>query len=105
MLESFDSYGAAQDLTHGQRVASNVRMRYAIHPNDPVSARFDCAWVFNFGRDGEGDQEDWGVRIETDSSMHCDTENFTLWRGIKAYEGEEVVLTREWTEVIPRGCL
>lgn len=105
VLESFDSYGAAQDLTHGQRVSSNVRMRYAIHPDDPATARFDCNWVFNFARDGEAEQDDWGVRIETDSWMTGDRETFTLWRGIKAYEGDEVVLTREWSETVPRGCL
>jgi hypothetical protein len=104
VLESYDSYGAARDLSHGQQVSSNVRMRYAIHPDDPASARFDCAWVFAFGRETDGDAPDWNLRIETDSAMWCDTETFTLWREIKAFEGEDLILTRDWKEVIPRGC-
>lgn len=104
VLESYDSYGAARDLSHGQQVSSNVRMRYVIHPDDPASARFDCAWVFAFGRETDGDAPDWNLRIETDSAMWCDTETFTLWREIKAFEGEDLILTRDWKEVIPRGC-
>ena len=98
VLESFDSYGAARNASHGQLVGSNVRMRYAIPPDDPATARFDCNWVFEFARD------DWAVRIETDSRMTCDRATFYLWRGVKASEGEGLVLARGWQEEIPRGC-
>nr|WP_254868593.1 CocE/NonD family hydrolase [Phaeobacter sp. HF9A] len=101
VLETYDSYGDARNASHGQRVSSNVRMRYAIHPVDPATARFDCNWVFNFSRE----ESDWAVRIETDSRMTCDRENFYLWRRVVAKEGEEVVLSREWQEEIPRGVL
>lgn len=101
MLETFDDYGKTRDPYHGLAVGSDVRMRYAIHPDDPASARFDTWWNFTFERDG------WNVAIDTECSMHADAENFYLFRKLRATEGadETEVLTREWSETIPRGLL
>lgn len=99
--ETFDDYGASRDPYHGLEVGSHVMTRYTIHPDDPTNARFDSHWAFTFQRDG------WCVEIETDNSMTCDAENFYLHRNLRAVEGvaKTEVMTKEWSQTIPRGLL
>ncbi|NOD64895.1 CocE/NonD family hydrolase [Ruegeria sp. HKCCD6109] len=99
VLDTFDDYGKARDPYHGLVVGSHVAMHYSIHPDDPASARFNSQWRFTFERG------DWNVEIETESSMHCDAQNFYLTRKLRATEGAEgaEVLVKEWTESVPRG--
>ncbi|EBA18168.1 hypothetical protein RSK20926_10634 [Roseobacter sp. SK209-2-6] len=101
VLDTFDDYGKAVDPYHGMTVGSHVTMHYAIHPDDPASAVFASDWKFTFQRG------DWQVEVDTENKMTCDRENFYLWRRLTAREGEvgTEVLTREWQEEIPRGCL
>lgn len=100
-LKTYDDYGKTRDPYHGLIVGSHVEMRYAIHPEDPASAAFHEAWNFTFERG------DWQVEIDTENSMTCDAENFYLRRSLRATEGVEKseVMTREWSETIPRGFL
>ena len=101
VLETFDDFGKARDPYHGLAAGSVVTTQYGIHPDDPATARFDTQWSFTFERG------DWQVAIETECSMHCDSENFYLFRKLRATESAEKieVLTKEWTETIPRGLL
>ena len=101
VLETFDDYGKATDPNHGLTVGSHVAMRYAIHPGDPATARYDSNWSFTFERG------DWQVAIDTEGKMTCDADNFYLYRKLRATEGAEKteVLTKEWHETIPRGLL
>jgi len=101
VLDTFDDYGKTRDPNHGLICGSHVAMHYSIHPDDPASASFASRWNFTFERDG------WQVAIETESAMRCDTQNFYLTRKLRATEGalETEVLTREWSETIPRGLL
>ncbi|MFY0623850.1 MAG: CocE/NonD family hydrolase [Pelagimonas sp.] len=101
VLDTFDDYGKTCDPNHGLISGSHVAMHYAIHPDDPASARFESRWNFTFERN------DWQVEIDTESSMWCDTQNFYLTRKLRATEGasEAEVLTREWSETIPRELL
>ena len=99
--ETFDDYGAARDPDHGMEVGSHVTTRYAIHPDDPASAAFRSAWNFSFKR------ADWQVEVDTENTMTCDAENFYLHRKLRATEGatQTEVLTKEWSQTIPRGHL
>lgn len=101
VLETFDDYGKSRDPYHGLIVGSDVRMHYGIHPDDPATARFETAWKFTFER------AEWQVAISTECRMSCDTQNFYLYRKLRATEGadETEVLTKEWSETIPRGFL
>lgn len=100
-LDTFDDYGKGRDPGHGLVTGSDVRMHYAIHPDDPATARFESSWRFTFERDG------WEAAIETESTMHCDARNFYLHRRLRATESAEKkeVMTKEWSETIPRGLL
>ncbi|XHE58794.1 CocE/NonD family hydrolase [Phaeobacter sp. BS52] len=99
--ETFDDFGATRDPDHGMEVGSHVTTRYSIHPDDPVTACFQSAWNFAFRR------KDWQVEINTENAMTCDTQNFYLHRKLRATEGatRTEVLTKEWSQTIPRGHL
>ncbi|MER8970799.1 CocE/NonD family hydrolase [Mesorhizobium sp. M0808] len=100
VLDTFDDFGQKR-LYHGLVLGHDVRMHYGIHPDDPASARFESQWHFTFKR------EEWQVAIKTEHSMSCDSEYFYLSRKVRATEGaeENEVLTREWSERVPRGLL
>ncbi len=99
VLETFDDFGMARDGSHGLADGSTVTQRFAIHPDDPLSADHWARWEFTFAREG------WDVRIVTENRMTADADTFTLWRKTTAYEGETVVAEREVSEDVARGCL
>ncbi|MCP5072013.1 MAG: CocE/NonD family hydrolase [Rhodobacteraceae bacterium] len=101
ILTTSDDFGKGRDQSHGLIVGSGVKMLYAIHPDDPTSAKFETQWNFTFERDG------WQVEIDTTGRMTSDAENFYLHRSLRATEGAEksTVLSKEWSETIPRGLL
>ncbi|MER8760487.1 hypothetical protein NKH69_33725, partial [Mesorhizobium sp. M0976] len=101
VLDTFDDFGQKTNPHHGMAVGSDVRMHYAIHPDDPASARFESQWNFTYKRD------QWQVAIQTEHSMSCDPQYFYLHRKVRATEGpgEIEVFAREWSETIPRGLL
>ncbi len=97
--ESFDDFGMVRDPDHGLEVGSQVTELYAIHPSDPLSARHEAAWCYEFRRGG------WSVRINSENVMTSDAQTFRLERKVVAYEGDTVILERRWHEDIPRGHL
>ena len=99
VLATFDDFGASRDLEHGLESGSHVEQRYSIHPDDPLSARHEARWRYEFRRG------DWSVRIDSESVMTSDADRFHLVREVTAREGDAVVVSRRWEEEIPRGLL
>ena len=99
MLETFDDFGATRDPGHGLEVGSHVRQRFAIHPDDPLTARHEAGWRFEFRR---GDRR---VAIDTENLMTATGNEFKLERKIVAYEGGETVFEKQQSETIGRGTL
>ena len=99
VLETFDDFGASRDLEHGLVSGSHVEQRYSIHPDDPLSARHEARWCYEFSRG------DWSVRIDSGSVMTADADRFHLAREVTAREGDAVVIARRWEEDMPRGML
>ena len=99
VLETFDDFGASRDLEHGLENGSHVEQRYSIHPDDPLSARHEARWRYEFRRG------DWSVRIDTESVMTSDAASFHLAREVTAWEGDTIVVARRWAENVPRGLL
>ena len=99
VLATFDDFGASRDLEHGLESGSHVEQRYSIHPDDPLSARHEARWRYEFRRG------DWSVRIDSESVMTSDADSFHLAREVTAREGNTVVIARSWEEEIPRGLL
>ena len=98
-LETFDDFGASRDPEHGLETGSHVAQHYSIHPDNPLSARHETRWRYEFRRG------DWSVRIDSESVMTSDAERFHLAREVTAWEGDTVVVTRRWKEDVPRGLL
>ena len=99
ILETFDDFGKARDMTHGLIDGSTVTQRFAIHPDNPLSANHWAQWEFMFEREG------WDVRIVTENRMTASADTFHLWRKTTAYEGATIVAERELSEDVPRGVL
>jgi hypothetical protein len=70
-----------------------------IREDDPLSAaqRLQCRLVYR--------RADWQVRLETDSRLTCDADNFYLAHTLAAYEGESEVFSKSWQTTIPRDHL
>ena len=99
VLETFDDFGASRDLEHGLETGSHVAQHYSIRPDDPLSARHEARWRFEFRRGS------WSVRIDSESVMTADAGAFHLARKVTAREGDAVAIARSWDEDVPRGLL
>ena len=99
VLETFDDFGASRDLEHGLETGSHVAQHYSIHPDDPLSARHEARWRFEFRRG------DWSVRIDSNSVMTADAGAFHLCREVIAREGDTIAISRSWEEDVPRRLL
>ena len=70
--------------------------RYFIQLDDPLSARTVCEHRIGVGRGT------WQTRVETWSEIRCDATHFVVTNRITAYEGDTVVMTKEFHERIMR---
>jgi putative CocE/NonD family hydrolase len=99
ILRCFDDFGATRNPHHGLEVGSSVAQDFSIHPDDPLSARAEARWIYDFRRGP------WQARIETENTMTADAKAFHVSRRVTAYEGETKVFDREWKESVPRDCM
>jgi putative CocE/NonD family hydrolase len=94
-----DDFGLRRDRDHGLIHGGTARERWTIRPDDPLSARGDCHWTEEMGRD------DWRIRTETTSSMWSDCDKFHLEARIEAYENDTLVYERDIKESFLRNHL
>jgi putative CocE/NonD family hydrolase len=71
-------------------------LAYRIREGDPLSAEVVITDSYKLGRG------DWRTRTETRTVMRSDKTHFILEATLDAYEGERRVLSRNWSERIPR---
>jgi uncharacterized protein len=95
-LQIEDDFGEARDKEHGLIHGGVARERWEIEPDDPLSARGETHWTEISGRD------DWRIRTETFTSMRSDRDKFYLTGRIEAYENDNAVFERNFTEIIDR---
>ncbi len=81
----------------GWEFGAKTTRRTSIRPGDPTSARIELEGLLECGREG-GPQ----VRIETSTVMTCDERDFHVEASLDAYENDEPVFSRSWSESIPR---
>jgi hypothetical protein len=98
-LEILDDFGMRRDLGHGLITGSAARETWAIHPDDPLSARGFCHWTEELRR-GTID-----LRTETTCEMSSDMTHFHLKARLEAYESGNLVKERDIALSIPRNCL
>ncbi len=94
-----DDFGEQLDLDHGLANGSIAREKWTIDPNDPLSARGETHWTQTLAR------EKWSVRTETFSVMHADADSFYMTGRIEAYEGDEMLFEKEFSETIARNLV
>jgi uncharacterized protein len=99
LLAITDDFGVMRDLEHGLETGSIARETWRIHPSDPRSARGETHWTQTLSRGG------WQVRTEAYASMRCDAGMFHLTGRVEAYENDEQVFAKDFSESIPRGFL
>ncbi|MDQ2065895.1 CocE/NonD family hydrolase [Xinfangfangia sp. CPCC 101601] len=94
------TYGAGaltEDLTHGVRTSEAVEKVYAIHKDDPASARVDITWNRTYGRG------DWQVRTRVVTSMWGDADHLHIEQHTEAWEGDTSVFQSSHKDSVPRG--
>ena len=96
VVELFDHEGAALITPHELFHSADVRERYSVLPDDPLSAEGQVVWVHKMSR-GE-----WSVETVTDTHLTCDREAFHITAHLQAWEGETLVRDLDWTRSIPR---
>tara|TARA_Y100001934_G_scaffold277025_1_gene374876 strand:- start:2525 stop:4543 length:2019 start_codon:yes stop_codon:yes gene_type:complete len=94
--ESNYDYGCFEDLEHGLIHGAVARDAYAIHPDDPLSARASHHWTQEYERGT------WNARTETRSTMRADGQSFHLEASIEAYVNDELFFEKSFTREIPR---
>jgi hypothetical protein len=72
-------------------------LRYRIHPADPSTARAEAEYLL-IHRDARG----WDTTVRTRSVIACTAEHYLLEADLEAFEGEERVFSRSWSERIAR---
>jgi len=80
-------------------VGYSVGRYYRIHEYDAsgAEARIDQTCVLERGG--------WSTRIECVTMLSADAECFRLQATLVAHEGDELFLSREWDESIPRRLI
>ena len=91
-----DDFGRTTIAEHGLTTWSCGRENYSILPHDPLSAKQECHWSMETSRG------DWKVRTETYSSMTATKTHWHVKGRLEAYEGEKLILTREWNRKVKR---
>ena len=81
----------------GTVVSHDLTRRLTIGADDPDSAEANIEQSYSLLRD-----DGWAVRIETEVTLTGDREAFRITGSLKAFEGDDLVTTRSWSETIPR---
>lgn len=71
-------------------------MRFSIAPGDPLSASQSITMTTELGRPG------WELRTAVTTRLTADADDFRILASLQAWEGAEVVFSREWDLRIPR---
>lgn len=92
-------FGENKDLAHGLISGGWMKEAWSIYSDDPLSAKVAAEWEHEGGREGQM----W--RTHTVSEMSADQSHFFLKARIEAYENEEKVFEKDYTDKIPRNLV
>ena len=80
-------------------ISHDLKRKFTIGVDDPLTARHDLTQSYELGREG------WRIRIETQTSMQASATHFMLRGSVRAYENGALAGSRQWDETIPRDFL
>lgn len=92
------AYGGTRVYPDGLHYDEDSVERYWISWDDPLSARTEAEWKIGLARPDIG----WEVRVEADTRIRCDTENFYVQSVVTAFDHEEEIFHKEWTSTVER---
>lgn len=92
-------FGENQDLDHGLISGGWMKENWAIHPEDPNSAKVDSEWEKTGGRTGKM----W--RTNVTAAMHSNKSHFFISANLKAYENDILIFTKDYENRIKRNLV
>ncbi|MFN4155048.1 MAG: CocE/NonD family hydrolase [Paracoccaceae bacterium] len=88
--------GDLENLSHGLCSGETLTERWEIHPSDPLTAKATNVWEQRLSRGG------WRVRTRARAVMTCDAEHLHMQATLTAWEGDEVIFSRDFNEKVLR---
>ena len=95
----FSDFGENRDLQHGLISGGWTREQWSIHPSDPLSASVNIEWQASGGREGAM----WHTQV--DSKMWSDAGNFYFTAHLKAFENDQLIFEKHYTDQIVRDLV
>jgi hypothetical protein len=95
----YDDTGDYEMPVNGMRTRHTHEECWSIAPDDPLTSTATSTYTCYMSRG------DWKIRTVSESSLHCDRENFFLQATVTAWEGENKVSNRRWEQTIKRDFL
>ena len=91
-----DDQGDNENLTHGLITGDTLIERWEIHPDDPLSARSTQVWEQRLSRG------DWRIRTRAETEMTGTATHLRMTAKLTAWEGDKIVFTRDWDDLVER---
>jgi putative CocE/NonD family hydrolase len=99
VIEAVKDRGAYRLDDIGLAIGARGEERYSIVDGDPLSARAESVYVITMSRDS------WRIAIETLTVVTATAESFLVSARLEAFESEQRVFSRTWTDRIPRDLV
>ena len=97
-LEINDDLGEYRIDSHGLVTSAKKAELYEITGGDPLSAKAQITWEFDYSRAG------WHIRTETETRMSCDRDTYHLAATVRAFEQGNCVFERTYEHEIARSA-
>lgn len=94
-----DDYGRYTIKRYKLTAEESCQERYTIQANDPLNAVAKTQWKQTLERD------DWNIHTESSTQLSCDSEYFYIKAELKAFEANELIFEKHWSEKVKRGYL
>lgn len=98
-LDTFDDFGCNYYSSANSKIDFNVKQQFAIHPDDPLSARNEIKLHVDMGRDN------WRTSIAAVYTMTCDADNFYISAKWEAQSEGEMFFEKVFNERIARNYI
>ncbi len=95
-LTIYGDHGEIEFLDHGLRVASEMKEVWSIAHDDVTAAQAELHWDRSMSRG------DFSASTRVVTKMHCDEHAFHVTAHLQAYEGEDCVFERVFSDTVSR---
>ena len=92
-----DDQGETENLTHGLVTGEHTTERWEVKSDDPLSARTEITWEQRLSRG------DWRVKTRVEAVMSASATRLRMQATRTAWDGDRIVLQRDWDEEVDRN--